>query len=328
MINFRFHLVSLIAVFLALALGVVVGSTVIDQAIVRNLEDRIDVVEKNADKRRDENHRLRAELDRVGAYVDQSAPYLLQGRLEAVTVTVMAMAGTDEGAVRSAVESLRAAGAVVPAVLWLEDPWLLNGSDDRGRLRDVLGVESTSADALRGAAARRLAARLAEGGAPAPLGDEQIAPASETTAPPTSPETDILTALVDARFLSVDTAGGPSPDLAVFPGEGARSAVVSGAVEGTGLQQAFLAVVDALATQGVATVVGEVASGDDTRGAVVHLVRDDGELSKTVSTVDDVELVEGRAALVLALDERGRAKVGHYGRGSGASRLLPDAAAE
>ena len=32
MINFRFHLVSLIAVFLALALGVVMGATVIDRA--------------------------------------------------------------------------------------------------------------------------------------------------------------------------------------------------------------------------------------------------------------------------------------------------------
>ena len=42
MINFRFHIVSLIAVFLALALGVVMGSTVIDRAIVDGLHDRID----------------------------------------------------------------------------------------------------------------------------------------------------------------------------------------------------------------------------------------------------------------------------------------------
>ena len=40
MINFRFHLVSLIAVFLALGLGILVGSTVIDQGIVDRLDTR------------------------------------------------------------------------------------------------------------------------------------------------------------------------------------------------------------------------------------------------------------------------------------------------
>ena len=49
MINFRFHLVSLIAVFLALALGVVMGSTVIDRAVVNGLENRIKHVENKAE---------------------------------------------------------------------------------------------------------------------------------------------------------------------------------------------------------------------------------------------------------------------------------------
>jgi hypothetical protein len=34
MINFRFHVVSLIAIFLALALGVVIGAGVIDRGVV------------------------------------------------------------------------------------------------------------------------------------------------------------------------------------------------------------------------------------------------------------------------------------------------------
>ena len=41
MINFRFHLVSLIAVFLALGLGILVGSTVVDQVIVDRLDREI-----------------------------------------------------------------------------------------------------------------------------------------------------------------------------------------------------------------------------------------------------------------------------------------------
>ncbi len=49
MINFRFHLVSLVAVFLALAIGIVMGYGVLGQPTVDTLQDRIDVVEANAE---------------------------------------------------------------------------------------------------------------------------------------------------------------------------------------------------------------------------------------------------------------------------------------
>ena len=42
MINFRFHVVSLIAIFLALALGVVIGAGVIDRGVVDALDNRLD----------------------------------------------------------------------------------------------------------------------------------------------------------------------------------------------------------------------------------------------------------------------------------------------
>ena len=41
MINFRFHLVSLTAVFLALGIGIAVGATVVDRATVDFLETRL-----------------------------------------------------------------------------------------------------------------------------------------------------------------------------------------------------------------------------------------------------------------------------------------------
>ena len=40
MLNFRFHVVSLVAVFLALAIGIIMGSTVIDRALVDTLEEQ------------------------------------------------------------------------------------------------------------------------------------------------------------------------------------------------------------------------------------------------------------------------------------------------
>jgi len=62
MISFRFHVVSITAVFLAIAIGVVVGTTYVDGAVVDGLRNRIDSVEGNLDDRRAENDRLESEL--------------------------------------------------------------------------------------------------------------------------------------------------------------------------------------------------------------------------------------------------------------------------
>ena len=62
------------------------------------------------------------------------------------------------------------------------------------------------------------------------------------------------------------------------------------------------------------------------RGASIAPVLDDQTLSRAASTVDDIELVQGRAATVLALAaiSGGNLKnVGHYGYGSGSSAPLP-----
>ena len=74
MINFRFHLVSLVAVFLALALGVVMGSTVIDRAIVDRLSSQIDSVKKRADAERAENRALRDQMKGLENFIAQSQP--------------------------------------------------------------------------------------------------------------------------------------------------------------------------------------------------------------------------------------------------------------
>jgi hypothetical protein len=76
----------------------------------------------------------------------------------------------------------------------------------------------------------------------------------------------------------------------------------------------------------VPTVAAEVYRATDeqpSRGTVMEPIRDDGALAASVSTVDDLELVQGQVATVLALAESGESKIGHYGYGSGADQALP-----
>ena len=71
MINFRFHLVSLIAVFLALGLGILVGSTVVDQGIVNRLDAEISSVRKeNSAREADEQGRSRSENTQLQQFID------------------------------------------------------------------------------------------------------------------------------------------------------------------------------------------------------------------------------------------------------------------
>ena len=49
MINFRYHLVSLTAVFLALAAGITIGAGVVDRATVTRIEGQL----RNVDSRRE-----------------------------------------------------------------------------------------------------------------------------------------------------------------------------------------------------------------------------------------------------------------------------------
>src|SRR4029077_16774533 len=54
-LNLRYHVVSLVAVFLALGIGVIMGATVIDRVTVDQLRNRLDSVEKSVSQTRKDN---------------------------------------------------------------------------------------------------------------------------------------------------------------------------------------------------------------------------------------------------------------------------------
>jgi hypothetical protein len=70
-------------------------------------------------------------------------------------------------------------------------------------------------------------------------------------------------------------------------------------------------------------VVAVAPDGGSVAGTELEEVRADGDLKELVSSVDDVDLVYGHAALVLALDEARRGGHGHYGNGVGIDAPLP-----
>ncbi|MBP7930703.1 MAG: copper transporter [Acidimicrobiia bacterium] len=167
MINFRFHLISLIAVFLSLAIGVVFGSTVIDRAIVDGLEQQIERVETKADEQRAANSELSKALESQNRFLREASPVLVDGRLDLTTTAVIAMRGIDEAEVSEWVGLLRQAGSSVPYVIWLEPRWALANPADEAALASVLtDTKDASAEQMRRSGLRLLSQRLADGGYP------------------------------------------------------------------------------------------------------------------------------------------------------------------
>ena len=72
MINFRYHIISIVAVFLALAVGVVMGSAVIDKAVVQTLEDQQAAIDRRVDQVILENDQLRTSLEELKHRAERS----------------------------------------------------------------------------------------------------------------------------------------------------------------------------------------------------------------------------------------------------------------
>ena len=317
MINFRFHLVSLVAVFLALALGVVMGSTVIDRAIVDGLKSRIDRVERNADARRAENLELERTVETLEAYAEQALPLVVGRRLEGITLTMVAVRGVDGDVLRATVEILRDGGATVPGVVWIEPPFALTDEAARVKLRDAVGEPiDQGIDDLRQATIEALGRRLALGPQPPP-----------GAPPPLAGTEDLLAALGAAGFVSFETLGAPDVDVAAYPTAGVPAIVVDGSAAEVDAATTSLPLVRSIAMAGTPVLLGEVfreIPSGPARGDIVRAVREDQNLAARVATVDDLDDIRGRAAAALAVEELRRGRVGHYGQGPGASRQLPE----
>src|SRR5262249_42003663 len=117
MVNFRFHIVSLIAVFLALGLGILVGSTVVDQVIVDRLDREIKSVRHDSTQANAENSKLKQQVSQDEDFLKKSAPFAVEQRLQDVPIAVIAERGVSSDSAKQMVTLLREAGAVVPGVV-------------------------------------------------------------------------------------------------------------------------------------------------------------------------------------------------------------------
>ncbi len=340
MINFRYHIVSLTAVFLALGVGLLLGTTFLDDALEDQLKGDLEELESDLDRAGDRNAELRHQLDafeeEAGGLDEQLGARLFDRQLLGQPVLVVAPRGIDEGLVERVTTALDQADADVMGTWWLTDRLLLDDDDEVAQLADALDLSTDDTSRLRNSLAMQLADVL-YGAIDLPSGSSSGSPAGAVgtgqaqQAAPAEPE--LLARLREAEFVDYDVPDGDG-DVVRLPASGLRIVVVSGPDASVPLDDALMPILtDLTSDDQPAPVVAvepsrvpedEVDGDEPPAERLVDVIRDDGDLSQYLSTVDDLDRVSGRVATVLALVDAqpGAPRIGHYGTEDG-TQLLP-----
>jgi hypothetical protein len=144
--NLRYHIASLVAVFLALALGLLLGTIVVERGVLSDQQTALVAgLQKDFDQIRTESAALKATNDTLSAFGAEIVPRVVDGVLSGRTVLVVASPDAGE-AVADLTSDVRAAGGRV-AVATFTDAGLSLGDDAvKAAAATAMGVDVAAVD--------------------------------------------------------------------------------------------------------------------------------------------------------------------------------------
>ncbi|MDI6104461.1 copper transporter [Actinoplanes sp. NEAU-A12] len=308
MINFRYHVVSLTAVFLALAIGLVAGTAALNGPVSENLQNKLEELNKDNNVRREQVTQLNEAVNRNQDFATQIAPMLLSGKLAGRKLAVVVLPGNEEPA-EAVAKMLTVAGATITArveveekffdasfvneLLYLADESVQDSIPAAGLPRNSDGIETASA---------LLALTLLQG----------------PTTPTPGDVTAVLAAFAQPGYVTVqEGATGGAEAIVLVAGTPATDKTAERK------SAAAVTVATEFRRNQPLIVVGDVA-GD---GNLVASIRNDPSLAKDISTVDNLSTVQGQVVTALVTADRlVTNRVGQYGTSAGATAIVPSAA--
>ena len=285
MLNLKYHIVSLVAVFCALGIGIFVGSNLVgDDILVEQQKQVVTKLEQEFNLLREQNKSTQDELtvfkdtaDDYLLYCEQTFPLLVADRLHQKPVAVIEL--YPSGATEKAIKALNDAGAYVAytaSINWdIEPKWeALLASGEQGPLTAKENYRRLSEE-IKG---------LLLSGKDTPL----------------------LQQLRQSGFLTI--TGQPGQRLGgvvILEGSGKED-------RGELVSNFDLLIADAYVKLGVDVVAGE---SHDTLYSTLAAYK-----LHYISTVDNIDTPIGMASMIFSL----QGKRGHYGIGDTADRLFPE----
>ncbi|GAA4555265.1 copper transporter [Pseudonocardia xishanensis] len=292
MISLRYHAISIAAVFLALAVGVVLGASGLSDRLLSAVSTDRDSLSTQVDTLTAQRDGLLDQQAAADQFAARVGPAAVAGLLSGRSVALV-QAGGDQTDQESVIRLVGQAGGTVTGSI---------------TLTDAVG-DPARADQLN-----ELAARLLPAGAQLPAASDTgslagglLGSVMTTKNAATADQSGaVWKGLADAGFVQPGTAPGPADLIVVLTG---------GAQQGADAGDSA-AVLARLAAQLDRAGSGAVLAGRDGSASAtgpIGVARAAGAATAGLSTVDDVQTGTGRVATVLALKEQLDGKAGSYG---------------
>ncbi len=309
MISLRTHAISLAAVFLALAIGVVLGSGLLSNTLLSGLRDDKHELQNQINTLTEDKNALNEKLNAAGEFDSQMAPRILRDALADKSVVIFRTPDANDDDVDAVSRLIGQAGGTVTGTVGLTQEFVDANSAEK--LLSVVNSPIVPAGA-------QLSTTSVDQGSQAGdlLGIALLINKDPAVRVVDDAQRDtVLAALRDTGFVTYGNQHiGPANTALIVTGGGLN--------DDAGNQGATVARFAAgLAPHGAGTVItGRDGSASGT--AAVAVTRADAGLTNAVSTVDNVDTESGRITAVLALQDLIKgARPGQYGIGQGASSV-------
>ncbi|MCV7062820.1 copper transporter [Mycolicibacterium vaccae] len=309
MISLRSHAISLAAVFLALAIGVALGSGLLSNTVLTGLRADKQEMQQQIDTLTGDRNALNEKLRAAGDFDAQVAPRILRDGLGGKSVVIFRTPDAADVDVDGLIRLIGQAGGTVSGTVGLTQQFVEANAAEK--LLSVVNSPILPAGA-------QLSTTTVDQGSQA--GDLLGIALLNDRDPRTPPVDDaqrgtVLEALRDTGFVTYDTAriGGADTALVITGGAlgedaGNRGSTVARFASG-------------LAPHGFGTVLAG-RDGSATGASAVAVTRSDAALKNAVSTVDDIGSESGRITSVLALGALiNGARPDQFGIGPGATSV-------
>jgi hypothetical protein len=296
-IDFRYHLVSIVAVFLALAIGIVLGSTELQPAVsnaLKNTESSLENQLSNADNQRDAQQAAANADDKM---LSLSEAWDVRGMLNGQRVVVFTEPGYQPSVVSSVDTALKDAGATVTGEIDLQQTFFDSSNQTASALEatntQIAATDGTSLD--NGLSDQQQAAAQVLAGAILTKSSSSGSTIEATSSSQTAQAKTALQAYASQGFLN--TSGQPATPATLvvmvtpqtIPSDGTANALAQ--VLGPFTQE--------LANASSGTVVAGSAAGSGSGSPISELRAT--SVTNQVSSVDDADSVRGQIEVVDAL---------------------------
>jgi hypothetical protein len=315
-IDFRYHLVSIVAVFLALAIGIVLGSTELQGNTIDVLRSSSNSLKNQLDQTQAERTTLQQELSNNLTFLATAEPRLLANELPGDRIVLVTEPGSSSTVISGVKQAAAEAGATVTGEVAIQPKFNdLSGTTEATLSQinsDLAGNTSLATPANEQTLDQQQAAQL--------IGTAILATttAGETTGISTADATTLLGAYAQAGYITITPAVTDRATLAVIvtpdtaPADGQND-------PGT---QVLLAIAQEFAAESAATVVVGSTAGSAAGSSPIAALRA-SSVASLVSTVDNADSIIGQVSTIWALAQQLRGqKPNSYGI-YGASAVSP-----